>query len=92
MATDNITLLPYRERVKLIQQRLQAMRYPVTKPLPKPAKVLAAQKLVREWEEKDSEHREAQRQEHAKKRAEIADALILGDMKKAVELLRKYGA
>lgn len=90
--TENLTLLPYRERVKLVQQRMQAMQYPKTTPLPKPAKVVAAEKLLREWEAKNEAHCEAQRQAHRAKRAAIADALILGQMDKAVELLRAAGA
>ena len=90
--TDNLTLLPYRERVKLVQERMQAMQYPKTTPLPKTAKVAAAEKLLREWEEKNEAHCEAQRQAHRTKRAAIADALILGQMDKAVELLRAAGA
>jgi len=89
--TKDFTLLPYRERVKLVQQRMQAMQHPKTTPLPKPAKVAAAEKLLREWEAKDEEHREAQRQEQRNKRAAIADALILGDMEQAVKLLRAAG-
>ncbi len=90
--TENLTLLPYRERVKLVQQRLQAMAYPTTTSLPKPAKVAAAEKLLREWEAKNEAHCEAQRQAHRAKRAAIADALILGQMDRAVELLRAAGA
>ncbi len=90
--TENLTLLPYRERVKLVQQRLQALAYPKTTSLPKPAKVAAAEKLLREWEAKNEAHCEAQRQAHRAKRAAIADALILGQMDKAVELLRAAGA
>ena len=90
--TASITLLPYRERVKLVQQRMQAMQYPKTTPLPKPARVAAAEKLVREWEAKNAAHCDAQRQAHKEKRAAIADALILGDMEKAVSLLRAAGA
>lgn len=89
---ENLTLLPYRERVKLVQQRMQAMQYPKTTPLPKPAKVVAAETLLREWEAKNEAHCEAQRQAHRAKRAAIADALILGQMDKAVELLRAAGA
>lgn len=90
--TENITLLPYRERVKLVQQRLQALAYPKTTPLPKPAKVAAAEKLLREWQAKDDAHQDAQRAKHREQRAAIADALILGDMEKAVTLLRAAGA
>lgn len=90
--TENLTLLPYRERVKLVQQRMQALAYPKTTPLPKSAKVVAAEKLLREWEAKNEAHCEAQRQAHLAKRAAIADALILGQMDKAVELLRAVGA
>lgn len=90
--TENLTLLPYRERVKLVQQRMQALAYPKTTNLPKPARVAAAEKLLREWEAKNEAHCEAQRQAHRAKRAAIADALILGQMDKAVELLRAAGA
>jgi glutamine synthetase adenylyltransferase len=85
---ESITLLPYRERVKLVQQRMQALEHPKYEQLPKPAKVAAAEKLLREWEQKNDEHIDAQRKAHRAKRAEIADALILGQMERAVELLR----
>jgi hypothetical protein len=86
--TENITLLPYRERVKLVQQRMLALQFPKTKALPKSAKVLAAEKVVREWEEKNDAHCDRQRQAHRSKRAAIADALILGRMEDAVKLLQ----
>jgi hypothetical protein len=39
-------------------------------------------------EQTNDEHIDAQRKAHRAKRAEIADALILGQMERAVELLR----
>lgn len=50
--TENITLLPYSDRVKLVRDRLANLRRPKVAPLPKPAKVQAAEKLYREWEKK----------------------------------------
>jgi hypothetical protein len=90
--TDNITLLPYAERVKLVRERLAGLRHCKTTPLPKPAKVAAAEALFREWECKSDEHDSAQRAAHRAKLNEISDALIVGDMPKAVALMRKIGA
>lgn len=91
MATtkDKIAQLPYRERAKLVRERLQHLRYPSITSLPKPAKVLAAEKIVAEWEERNSAHADAQRAAFREKRNAVSDALILGDMQKAVALLQK---
>ncbi len=89
--TDNITLLPYRERVRLVQERLRDLARPKVTPLPKPARVVAAEKLAQEWDKKNDAHMEAQRAKHRAKKNEITDALIVGDMEKAVSLLAKHG-
>ena len=90
--TENITPLPYAERVKLVRERLNGMRYPKVKPLAKPVRVLAAEKVVEDWREKNTAHEDAQRQAHRAKLNEVQDALIVGDMPKAVALLQKLGA
>lgn len=90
--TDNITFLPYAERVKLVRERLAELRYCKTTPLPKPAKVAAAEAVYREWEKKAEAHEDAQRAAHRANLAEVSDALIVGDMPKAVALMQKLGA
>lgn len=90
--TENITLLPYSERVKLVRERLANLRRPKVTPLPKPAKVQAAEKLYREWEQRAEAHEDAQRDAWRAKLHEVQDALILGDMQKAVALMQKLGA
>lgn len=92
LKTDNITLLPYAERVKLVRERLAGLRHCKTTPLPKPAKVAAAEAVYREWQKKAEAHEDAQRNAHRAKLAEVSDALIVGDMPKAVELMQKLGA
>ena len=89
--TENITLLPYAERVKLVRERLNGLRYPKTKPLAKPARVLTSEKVVDDWRAKNDEHEDAQRRAHRTKLNEVQDALIVGDIPKAVELLQKLG-
>ncbi len=84
--------LPYRDRVKLAQDRIKYLQRYTFKPLPKPARVAAAEKLVREWDEKNMEHDRKQRAEHREKLNAITDALIVGDMAKAVALIQKFGA
>ena len=90
--TDTILALPYRDRVKLAQERVKSLQRYTFKPLPKPARVVAAEKLVREWEEKDAEHDRKQRSEHRQKLNAITDALIVGDMKKAVAMMQRLEA
>ena len=90
--TENITLLPYSERVKMVRERLRGMSYPKTAPLPMPAKVAAAEKVYREWQAKAQAHEDAQRAAHRAKLNEVQDAMIVGDMVKAVALLQKMGA
>ncbi len=90
--TENITLLPYRERVKLVRDRLSGFRQPKVTDLPKPARVLAAEKVVGAWNEKNAEHRDAAYQAWRAKRNEIEDALIVGDTDKAVKLLQQLKA
>lgn len=90
--TENITLLPYAERVKLVRERLSGLRYCKPTPLPKPAKVAAAEAVYREWEKKAEAHEDAQRTAHRAKLNEVQDALIVGDMLKAVTLLQRLGA
>ena len=94
MATikENITLLPYRERTKLVRERLQWLRSPKVIGLYKPAKVLAAEKIVAEWEAKNETHLDAQRASFREKKNAVIDALIVGDTQKAVALLQKLGA
>ena len=90
--TENITLLPYSERVKLVRERLANLRRPKVTALPKPAKVQAAEKLLGEWERKNDEHQEAQVAAHRAKLHEVQDALIVGDMARAVTLMQRLGA
>jgi hypothetical protein len=90
--TDTIMALPYRDRVKLAQERIKSLQRYTFKPLPKPARVVAAEKLVREWEEKDAAHDRQQRSEHRQKLNAITDALIVGDMQKAVTLMQRLEA
>jgi hypothetical protein len=89
--TENITLLPYRERVKLIQERMRTLNSPKPVPLKMPARVAAAAKLLNEWEQKNRVHMDAQRDAHRAKLHEIHDAMIVGDMPRAVALLQKLG-
>lgn len=89
--TDNITLLPYSERLKLVRERLNGLRYPKTKPLPKSAKVQAAEKVWNEWVSASEAHIDAQRDAHRAKLNEVQDAMIVGDMAKAVQLLQRLG-
>lgn len=90
--TDTILALPYRDRVKLAQDRIKSLQRYTFKPLPKPARVVAAEKLVREWEEKDAAHDRQQRSEHRQKLNAITDALIVGDMQRAVTLMQRLEA
>ncbi len=90
--TDTILALPYGTRVKLAQERIKFIQHYSCKPLPKPARVAAAEKLVIEWEEKQQAHDRQQRSEHRQKLNAITDALITGDMQKAVTLLQKLEA
>jgi len=91
-STDTILALPYRDRVKLAQERIKSLQRYTFKPLPKPARVVAAEKLVREWDEKEAAHDRQQRSEHRQKLNAITDALIVGDMQKAVALMQKLEA
>lgn len=91
-SSENITLMPYRERVKLVRERLNGLRRPKVTSLPKPAKVLAAEKVVSEWQVKNEFHEEVQRADFRAKLNAVQDALIIGDMPKAVALLGKLGA
>jgi quinol monooxygenase YgiN len=50
---------------------------------------VAAEKLVNEWEEKCAAHDRQQRSEHRQKLNAITDALIVGNMQKAVTLMQK---
>lgn len=90
--TDTILALPYRDRVKLAQERVKSLQRYTFKPLPKPARVVTAEKLVRQWEEKEQEHDRKQRSEHRQKLNAITDALIVGDMQKAVTLMQRLEA
>lgn len=90
--TENITLLPYRERVKLVRDRVASIRMPTVQNLKKPARVTAAEKVVREWDELNEAHRHAQRILHKQKLNAVTDALIMGDMAKAVALMQKLEA
>lgn len=90
--TENITLLPYSERVKLVRERLASLRRPKVESLPKPAKVLAAEKTVDDWLVKNEAHENAQRDAWRAKLHEVHDALIVGDMARAVALMQRLGA
>ncbi len=88
-----ITLLPYADRVKLVRARLSDMRlHREFTPLPKSAKVRAAEATIQEWVARNDTHREAHYAAMKAKRHEIEDALILGDVQKAVKLLAALGA
>ncbi len=90
--TENITLLPYRERVKLVRERLTNLRRPKVESLPKPAKVQAAEKTVNDWLVKNEAHEDAQRAAWRAKLHAVQDALIVGDMARAVSLMQRLGA
>ena len=90
--TENITLLPYRERVKLVRERLSGFRQPRVSDLPKPARVVAAEQVVDAWCKKNTEHRDAAYQGWRMRKNEIEDALIVGDTDKAVKLLQQLKA
>jgi hypothetical protein len=90
--TENITLLPYGERLKLVRERLNGLRHPKTTPLPKSEKVQAAQKVWDEWVANSEAHIDAQKDAHRAKLNDVQDAMIVGDMAKAVALLQKLGA
>lgn len=90
--TENITLLPYSERVKLVRERLANLRRPKVTPLTKPAKVQAAEKVLREWEQKAEAHEDSQRDAWRAKLHEVQDALIVGDVARAVALMQRLGA
>ena len=90
--TDTFLTLPYRDRVKLAQDRIKSLQRYSFKPLPKPARVVAAEKLLREWEEKEAAHDRQQRSEHRQKLNAITDALIVGDMQEAVTLIQRLEA
>lgn len=89
MATTNtdLTTLPYRERVKLIQERMRGLQYPTFQGLKKPARVLAAEKTLDEWKRKNDEHLDKQRAAHRTKLNAVKDAFIVGDVQKAVQLI-----
>lgn len=86
--TNPFMLLPPKERLVLVRERLGSLRRPSLKSLPKPKKVLAAEKIIEEWQEKNSQHRDAQRAAYRTKYNEIVDSLIRGDMALAATLLR----
>ena len=90
--TENITLLPYSERVKLVRERLANLRRPKVESLPKPVKVQAAEKKVNDWLVKNEAHEDAQRAAWRAKLHEVQDALIVGDMARAVALMQRLGA
>lgn len=90
--STGITLLPYSERVKLVRSRLNGLRWPLVKSLPKPQKVQAAEKLLNDWHERDRAHREAELDKWRARRHEVEDALILGDTAKAMALLKALEA
>jgi hypothetical protein len=81
--------LPYREKVKMVKDRLQALRYPVVNDLPKSVKVRNAEKVLAEWDKANEGYRLQQRQDRRKLHNDICDALCLGDMHKAVTLMRE---
>lgn len=90
--SGDITLLPYRERVKLVQQRVAHLRWPSVPDLPKNARVLAAEKVLAEYQKRNQEHEDKVRLGRRQKLNAITDALIVGDMKTAVLLLQKLEA
>ena len=89
---DGITLLPYRERVKLVRERLASMRHPGHTDLPKSQRVLAAEKVLHEYWARNEKAREASYAEHRRRKNEVQDALIVGDMARAVALMQRLGA
>ena len=90
--TESIIALPYRDRVRMAQERIRSIQRPALQVLPKSARVVAAEKVVHEWEDKADEYNRKQRAEHREKLNAITDALIVGDTAKAVALLQKFGA
>jgi len=90
--TEGITLLPYRERVKLVRDRLSSLRQPKHVDLPKSKRVLAAEAVMSDYHERNQAHRDAQWNAWRLKRHEVEDALIVGDTAKALALLQKFGA
>jgi predicted RNase H-like nuclease len=90
--SENITLLPYSERVKLVRERLANLRRPKVTPLKKPASVESAEKRLRAWEAQNDAHLDAQVAAHRAKLHEVQDALIVGDMARAVALMKQFGA
>ena len=87
---ENITLLPYRERVKLVRERLAAMRAPKHEGIPKSQRVLAAEKVMHDYYVRNEAAREVAYEVHRKRKHEVQDALILGDTEKAIKLLREF--
>lgn len=90
--TGDITLLPYRERVKLIRERLSGMRWPKHTDIPKSKRVLAAEKVMNEYNERNEKARRAGEDAHRERRNAVQDALILGDTETALKLLKQFGA
>ena len=89
---ENITLLPYAQRVKLVQDRMRDLERPKIVDLPKSKRVIAAEKVVADYDYRNEAYTNDQRRASYTKLNLIRDALIVGDMVKAVELLNKYEA
>lgn len=94
MATKKeINPIPYNVRLKIIRERLsRARRAERFVELPKPAKVKSAEKILEDWEGRNSAASEVHYAKHQVKVREIEDALILGDSEKVVKLLAAIGA
>ncbi len=93
MGTSNsLATVPYRERLKLLDQRLRDVRYPTIKQMVKPAKVQAAERVVADWEAKNEAYMQTQRDAHRAKMSRIKDEVILGNADEAVRLLRELDA
>lgn len=89
-ATIPVAPIPHQERVKIIRERLRKLRMRERfTPLPKSKRVLAAEKVVEEWEERNEWAENAHYEKHRAQVCEVENALILGDMVKVVELLTK---
>lgn len=80
------------ERLKLFKLRLDKLKWAQCTDLPKPVEVQQAEEAVRAWSIANGEHRRKQSDEHQRNFEAISDAMLLGDMEKALTLLQKLEA
>lgn len=87
------SLIPYNEKVRIVRERLRRASRFVRQPEPaKPAKVVAAEKVMTAWEKRCEAAEEKAREKHYAKVREIENALLMGDSKKVIALLDAIGA